>query len=79
MFLVKSDTFIGGLITFQEFLTERSKVTSKNSLTNPLHQVTEYLPTFPEVMITVGVWAIGFLILTILFKMAIAVREQDLA
>ncbi len=43
---------------------------------NPLHQITEYLPSFPEVMITLGVFAIGLLVLTVLFKIAISVREE---
>ncbi len=30
----------------------------------------------PETMITIGVWAIGLLILTFLYKIAITVREQ---
>jgi molybdopterin-containing oxidoreductase family membrane subunit len=46
---------------------------------NPLEEITEYGPTFPEFMITVGVWAIGALIITVLYKVAIAVREQELA
>ena len=46
---------------------------------NPLEEVTEYWPTFPEFMISVGVWAIGALIITVLYKAAIAVREQELA
>jgi molybdopterin-containing oxidoreductase family membrane subunit len=43
---------------------------------NPLHEIVEYVPTFPEVMITLGVWAIGFLVLTLLYKMAVTVREE---
>jgi molybdopterin-containing oxidoreductase family membrane subunit len=46
---------------------------------NPLEEITEYAPTFPEVMITVGIWAIGALVITVLYKVAIAVREQELA
>ncbi len=46
---------------------------------NPLEEITEYAPTFPEFMITVGVWAIGALIITVLYKVAIAVREQEIA
>ena len=30
----------------------------------------------PETMITIGVWAIGLLVLTFLYKIAITVREQ---
>jgi Ni/Fe-hydrogenase subunit HybB-like protein len=43
---------------------------------NPLHEVHEYMPTGPEVAITIGVWAAGFLVLTILFKMATGVKEE---
>ncbi|MBW2167357.1 MAG: polysulfide reductase NrfD, partial [Deltaproteobacteria bacterium] len=43
---------------------------------NPLHHVTEYMPTLPEIIITLGIWAIGFLVLTILFKVAVGVKEE---
>ncbi|MFH1131898.1 MAG: NrfD/PsrC family molybdoenzyme membrane anchor subunit [Pseudomonadota bacterium] len=43
---------------------------------SPLGKVTEYLPTFPEVLITLGIYAIGVLILTVLYKIAISTREE---
>ena len=43
---------------------------------NPLHEVNEYLPTFPEVMITIGVYAVGALVLTIFYKITIGVKEE---
>ncbi len=43
---------------------------------NPLHHVNEYVPTIPEIIITLGVYATGFLILTALFKIAITVKEE---
>jgi len=43
---------------------------------NPLHHVTEYMPTLPEILITLGVWATGFLVLTILYKVAVGVKEE---
>jgi molybdopterin-containing oxidoreductase family membrane subunit len=43
---------------------------------NPLGVVTEYFPTFPEVMIAVGVYGIGLLIITLLYKIALSVRGQ---
>jgi molybdopterin-containing oxidoreductase family membrane subunit len=43
---------------------------------SPLHHVNEYVPTIPEIGITLGVYATGFLILTALFKMAISVKEE---
>jgi Ni/Fe-hydrogenase subunit HybB-like protein len=43
---------------------------------NPLHEINEYIPTFPEITIALGVWAMGFLILTALFKIAVSVKEE---
>ena len=43
---------------------------------SPLHHVTEYVPTFPEIMITIGIWATGFLVLTILYKIAVKIKEE---
>ena len=43
---------------------------------NPLHHVNEYIPTIPEVLIALGVWATGFFVLTILFKIAVSVKEE---
>lgn len=43
---------------------------------NPFDRITEYFPTLPEVLISLGVWAVGFLILTILYKVAVAVKEE---
>jgi len=43
---------------------------------SPLHHVVEYAPTIPELIITVGVYATGFLVLTILFKIAVSVKEE---
>ncbi len=43
---------------------------------NPLHHVTEYAPTGKEIMITLAVYATGFLILTVLFKLATQVKEE---
>ncbi|MGB5156569.1 sulfate reduction electron transfer complex DsrMKJOP subunit DsrP [Desulfobacterium sp. N47] len=43
---------------------------------SPLHHVTEYIPTKPEIAITLGVYAVGFLVLTLLFKIATTVKEE---
>jgi len=43
---------------------------------NPFEQITEYMPTAPELAITLAVWATGFLILTVLYKVAISVKEE---
>jgi len=43
---------------------------------NPLHRVNEYVPTLPEILIAIGIWAIGFLVLTALFKIAVTIKEE---
>jgi Ni/Fe-hydrogenase subunit HybB-like protein len=43
---------------------------------NPFEEINPYWPTMPEALITLGVWSIGFLVLTFLYKIAITVREQ---
>ena len=45
---------------------------------NPFERVFEYWPTLPEFMISIGVWATGFLVITILYKVAISVKEEVL-
>jgi Ni/Fe-hydrogenase subunit HybB-like protein len=43
---------------------------------NPFETITQYVPTVPELAITLGVWATGFLVLTILYKVAVSVKEE---
>ncbi|HUL58590.1 MAG TPA: NrfD/PsrC family molybdoenzyme membrane anchor subunit [Anaeromyxobacteraceae bacterium] len=43
---------------------------------SPLGHVTEYWPTAREATIALGVYAVGALILTVLYKIAITVREE---
>lgn len=43
---------------------------------NPFEHVKEYAPTIPELMIALGVWATGFFVLTILYKLALSVKEE---
>jgi molybdopterin-containing oxidoreductase family membrane subunit len=43
---------------------------------SPLGHVTEYTPTLPEIAITVGVYAFGFFVLTVLYRIVLNVRER---
>jgi Ni/Fe-hydrogenase subunit HybB-like protein len=45
---------------------------------SPMGEIIEYAPTLPEILITMGIWAIGLLIITIFFKIALSVREATL-
>jgi len=42
-----------------------------------LDTITEYMPTFPEIVITIGIYGIGAFILTILYKIVISIRDQQ--
>lgn len=65
-----------GLIILTTYIDKGLGLISGGFVPNPLHQVNEYVPTLPEVIITLGVWATGFLILTILYKVAVSVKEE---
>ena len=42
---------------------------------SPMEEVVEYFPTFIEITVTIGIWAIGLLILTALLKVAVSVKK----
>ena len=43
----------------------------------PLEAIVDYMPTATEISVTLGIWAIGLLVLTMLLKTAIAVKTQE--
>ncbi len=43
---------------------------------NPSGEVFEYVPTINEALIVLGVWAMGGLILTLLYKVVVGVRQE---
>ncbi|PKN67373.1 MAG: menaquinol oxidoreductase [Deltaproteobacteria bacterium HGW-Deltaproteobacteria-15] len=43
---------------------------------NPFERVFEYWPTTPEIVISMGVWATGFFVLTVLYKIAVTVKTE---
>ena len=43
---------------------------------NPMNRVRPYWPTMPEMWITLGIWAVGLLILSMLYRIAISVRVE---
>ncbi len=43
---------------------------------NPFERVVEYMPTLPEITISIAIWATGFFVLTILYKIAISIKEE---
>ncbi|MBU1881690.1 menaquinol oxidoreductase, partial [bacterium] len=43
---------------------------------NPTHVVVPYTPTLIESLITLAIWGMGALIVTILYKVALTLRKQ---
>jgi Ni/Fe-hydrogenase subunit HybB-like protein len=43
---------------------------------SPLEALPDYVPTGPEIAISVSVWALGLLIITILYKILVSVRTE---
>jgi molybdopterin-containing oxidoreductase family membrane subunit len=42
---------------------------------SPLGTVSTYVPTLPEIAIVAAIWGIGFLMITVFYKIALSVRE----
>jgi Ni/Fe-hydrogenase subunit HybB-like protein len=43
---------------------------------SPLEAIPDYIPTGPEVAITIGVWALGFILITLFYKIFVSVRNE---
>ena len=65
-----------GMVFIGTWIDKGLGMISGGFVPNPLHEVSEYIPTIPELIITLGVWAAGFLVLTILFKITVGVKEE---
>jgi Ni/Fe-hydrogenase subunit HybB-like protein len=44
---------------------------------SPMERITDYTPTGPEIAITVGVWALGLLLVTVFYKIFVSVKDQE--
>ncbi len=68
--------WVCGLIIITTYIDKGLGLMTGGFVPNPLEQVREYWPTVPEAIITLGIWALGFFILTVLYKVAISVKEE---
>jgi molybdopterin-containing oxidoreductase family membrane subunit len=64
------------LIFFSTWIDKGLLLVIPGFIPNPLHEFTQYWPTVKEFAITFGVWGLGFLILTLLYKIAITVKLE---
>jgi len=66
-----------GMVFFSLWIDKGMCMVITGFVPNPMNRVTEYTPTGPEIMITLAVWAMGFLIITGLYKIASTVRKEE--
>ncbi len=75
----KSDIMLGAaclLIFLSLWIDKGLGMVLGGFVPNPFGGVTEYYPSVQELGITAAVWATGFLVLTILYKVAISVKLE---
>lgn len=65
-----------GLVIITTWLDKGLGLMTGGFVPNPLEKVVEYWPTAPEAIISLGVWAMGFLVLTLLYKVAVSIKEE---
>jgi Ni/Fe-hydrogenase subunit HybB-like protein len=65
-----------GLIVVTTWIDKGLGLMTGGFVPNPFDRITEYWPTTPELLISLGVFAIGALILTVLYKVAVSVKEE---
>ena len=76
---VSTDLMVGigcGMIFFALWLDKGLGFVLGGLVINPLHEIVEYYPTANEIGITVGIWATGFLLVTVLYKIAVSVEHE---
>lgn len=68
---------VGALaVFFSVWLDKGFAFVVAGSIPNAMEQVHEYWPHPNELLVATGVWAVGALVLTVLYKITIAVKEQ---
>ena len=65
-----------GLVIITTWLDKGLGLMTGGFVPNPMEKVVEYWPTVPEAIISLGVWAMGFLVLTLLYKIAVSIKEE---
>jgi Ni/Fe-hydrogenase subunit HybB-like protein len=67
--------FICGLVFLSLWIDKGLGLIVGGFIPSSLGAVTEYTPTFSEIFIALGIWAFGFLMITVFYKITLSVRE----
>jgi molybdopterin-containing oxidoreductase family membrane subunit len=70
--------FLCGAVILALWLEKGLGMVLAGFIPSPLLHITEYVPTAIELAVTIGIYAIGALTLTVLYKIIIGVREHGL-
>lgn len=76
---VSTDLMVGigcAMIFFALWLDKGLGFVLGGLVINPLHEIVEYYPTANEIGITLGIWATGFLLVTLMYKIAVDVEHE---
>lgn len=76
---VYSDILVGigcAMVFFALWLDKGLGFVMGGLAVSPLHEIVEYYPTANEIGITLGIWATGFLLVTVLYKIAVSVEHE---
>jgi len=65
------------LVFFSTWIDKGLGMIAGGFVPSPLEHVTEYIPTIPELFISLMVYAIGLLVLTVLYKITLSVKENN--
>ncbi|TYT74202.1 sulfate reduction electron transfer complex DsrMKJOP subunit DsrP [Desulfobotulus mexicanus] len=68
--------WICGIVFIGTWLDKGLGFVTGGFVPNPLHEYTEYAPTALELVISMGIFATGFLVLTLLFKMVVGIKQE---
>lgn len=67
------------LVVLSTWIDKGLGLISGGFVPSPLGHVTEYMPTVPELFISLAIYGIGLLTLTLLYKIALSVKESQAA
>ncbi len=74
-----NETWLGlacGMVFIGTWIDKGMGIINGGFVPNPFEQVHEYIPTIPELLITLGVYATGALMLTVFYKVTVEVKAE---